>query len=140
MHAHDRTTTQVHHALHALERLRDTKLKELKAIEGAIRQLADAMASGDRQERPASLEYRNVGITDAAKHWLGQIGAPQSTREIADGLVNRGITTRSRNFVSTVYATLAHAAEFQRTADGRWTLRAGPAVALRSSVGGEPPC
>lgn len=123
MRTRDHTTTQVHHAIEALERLRTSKFRELKAVERAIRQLADAIPVGHSDNAPASLEYRNVGITDAAKHWVRQIGTPQLTREIAEALMNRGITTRSKNFVSTVYATLTHSKEFQRTHDGRWMLR-----------------
>ena len=121
--ARDRTATQVHHALGALERLRESKLRELKAVERAIQQLADTMTADYPRDEPESLEYRNLRITDAARHWLAHSGTPQSTREIAEGLLSRGLTTRSRNFVSTVYATLAHAEGIQRTTDGRWALR-----------------
>ena len=123
MPTRDRATAQVHHAIGVLERLRDSKLREVKAIDRAIRQLANTMPVHYPENAPASLEYKDVSITDAAKHWVGQIGTPQLTRDIAEALVNRGITTRSTNFVSTVYATLAHSDQFQRTHDGRWMLR-----------------
>ena len=122
--AHNRTTNQVHHALNALERLKDSKLRELRAVERAIQELAETMLIGYGRGEPKSCEYMSVGIADAARHCLGQIGTPQSTREIAEALIDRGITTKSRRFVSTVYATLAHAKEFQRTSDGRWILSA----------------
>ena len=116
-------TPEVRHALGALQRLRHSKLRELQAVEQAIRHLADVMPM-DRSDETESLEYRNVSIVEAARHWVEHVGAPQSTREIAEALMARGITTRSRNFVSTVYATLTHAGQFTRTSDGRWTLRA----------------
>jgi hypothetical protein len=122
MSTRDRTITQVQHALGALERLRASKLRELKAVERAIQHLVDTMAVRDTSVEPNRLEYRGVSIVDAARHWVGQIGAPQSTRDIAEALVSGGIATRSRDFVSTVYATLAHAKDFARTSDGRWAL------------------
>ncbi len=123
MPTRDRTTSQVYEAIGALERLKNSRLREVRAIDNAIRHLTTAMPVHYPEAAPASLEYRNVSIIDAAKHWVSQAGSPQLTREIAEALVSRGITTRSRNFVSTVYATLAHAEEFQRTHDGRWMLR-----------------
>lgn len=124
MSTRDRTTTHVQHALGALERLRASKLRELRAVEKAIRHLADTMSVGPAQEQSNHLEYKGVSILEAAKHWVTRIGAPQSTRDIAEALVSGGIATRSRDFVSTVYATLAHASDFRRTSDGRWALGA----------------
>jgi hypothetical protein len=63
-----------------------------------------------------------LGITDATIGWLREVGEPKNTRQIADELKRRGIQTRSKNWIATVYATLANAKEFMRK-DDKWELQ-----------------
>jgi hypothetical protein len=63
-----------------------------------------------------------LGITDATIRWLREVGEPKNTRQIADELKRRGIQTRSKNWIATVYATLANAKEFMRK-DDKWELQ-----------------
>jgi hypothetical protein len=47
-----------------------------------------------------------------------------SVRQIADELIRRGIQTKAKNLIATVYATLDNAKEFNRKA-AKWELREG---------------
>jgi hypothetical protein len=104
--------------------------QELEAVErraAALRQAiallkGDALLVMDRQgTAPAkSNQYEGLGIVDAAKRFILEVGEPRGTREIADALLGRGLQTKSKNFVATVYATLDNSKQFKRTPDGRW--------------------
>lgn len=63
-----------------------------------------------------------MGITDATIRWLREVGEPKNTRQIADELKRRGIQTRSKNWIATVYATLDNAKEFKRK-NKMWELQ-----------------
>jgi hypothetical protein len=47
-----------------------------------------------------------------------------SVRQIADELIRRGIQTKAKNWIATVYATLDNAKEFNRK-DAKWELQEG---------------
>jgi hypothetical protein len=68
-----------------------------------------------------ALSFEGLGIVDAAKRFIVETGGtPRATREIADALLSRGVATKSKNFVATVYSTLDNSKRFVRTADGNW--------------------
>ena len=109
-------------AIRALERAREAKLSELRAIEEAIAKL-----TGDGGGQPPGREYAGLGIVESARRYLREIGQPRSTRDIVDALLARGWASKSRNQIATVYATLANAKSvFERTPEGTWALREGP--------------
>ena len=89
-------------AIEALERAKATKLAEIEEINKAIAQVS-LITPGTM---PKSREYQGLGITKAATRFLTEVGEPRGTRDIADALRARGLQTRSKKFVSTVYATL----------------------------------
>ena len=107
-------TSELRQAVESLERARQSKLAELRAIEAAL-------ASLSSQSGAMSLEYAGLGITEAAKRWLTEVGEPRSTKDIADTLLSRGVKTKSKRFVPTVYATLHNSTDFLRDGDV-WTL------------------
>ena len=107
-------------AIEALQRARETKLAELKAIERALEALGVTTGSGPPD---AEAEFEHLGIVSATKRYLSEEDGPRTTREIANALQTRGLKTKSKNFVATVYATLDKASNIRRTNDGRWELR-----------------
>jgi hypothetical protein len=108
-------------AIQALQRVRDAKLAELRAIDQALEALGATV--GDSQADMGSQDFADLGLTVAAKRYLKEVGEPRSTREIADALGERGVKTRSKNYIATVYATLHNSTAFKRTDDGTWELR-----------------
>jgi hypothetical protein len=108
-------------AIEALQRARDAKLAELRAIEQALEALR-APIEGATTSKPASKDFEDLGITAAAKRYLRQEGRPRTTREILEALEGRGLKTRSKNPIATVYATLHNSTAFKRTDDGAWIL------------------
>jgi hypothetical protein len=111
----------VQDAIQALHRARDAKLAELAAIDQALAALGVSAAAGV-QPAEGRKDFEDLGITTAAKRYLAEVGGPRSTRDIADALQERGIKTRSKNYIATVYATLHNSAAFKRTNDGTWEL------------------
>jgi hypothetical protein len=98
-----------------LERELARKRAEVEALEHAI-----AVLRGEGKSVPRSREFAGYGITEAAEKLLKEIG-PASTRTIADTLLDRGIRTRSKNFVATVFSTLDNSSLFRRRGN-QWEL------------------
>ena len=113
---------ELHTAIEALNRAREAKLAELQSIEQALAVLGVSLAGGPKG-RPATRDFEDLGITTATKRYLAEVREPRSTRDIADALRDRGVQTRSKNYIATVYATLRNSSAFQRTKDGTWELR-----------------
>lgn len=111
-------------AIEMLEQDLEQKRRELLALEQAISLLKGnaVLVTDARGTLPRSQDFKGLGIVDAAQRLITELGTPQTTREIADGLLNRGLETRSKNFTATVYATLDNSKTVKRTADGRWEL------------------
>jgi hypothetical protein len=84
---------------------------ELNALRRALGVLEGSNTNG---------EFAGRGIPEAAADVIREIG-PQTTRNLAETLLQRGIKTRSKNFPATVNATLANSGEFVR-AGKRWCL------------------
>lgn len=94
-----------------------SKLAQLDAALDALRQ-DSTVAPVKRQD------FKDLGITLASRRVLEARGdgARMSTRELADEIRARGVESKSKNFIPTVYATLANSDVFTRV-DGKWTLR-----------------
>src|SRR5436190_18383313 len=107
--------SEIQLAVESLERARQAKLAELRAIEQALASLGPHSVA-------VSFEYEGLGITEAANRWLSEVGKPQSTKEIADALLERGVKTASKRFVPTIYSTLRNSKDFIRTGDV-WALK-----------------
>lgn len=56
---------------------------------------------------PVRQDFKHMGILESASRLLDETGRSMSTREIADAIRLRGVETRSKSFIPTVYATLA---------------------------------
>jgi hypothetical protein len=63
-------------------------------------------AAVSRTETEPSGDYRGMELIDAAHKYLGSVGVPKSTREIANALVAGGLSTKANNFPGTVSAML----------------------------------
>jgi hypothetical protein len=109
---------EIQTAISALERAIQQKRDELARLEQA---LETVRRSTGREPAARSAEYAGLGITEAAKRYLAEIVSPQSTAEIAKELRARGVVTKSKNFVPTVYSTLTNNKDFARH-EGRWIL------------------
>ena len=108
-------------AIDALVHARQTKLQELQAIEQALQSLGVNVARGPHPLKGRK-DFEDLGITIATKRYLGEVGEPRTTREIADALREGGVKTRSKKYIASVYATLHNSRAFKRTEDGRWRL------------------
>jgi hypothetical protein len=100
--------------IEAIEQEISRKRNELMALEQALSVLKgdniNAIALGNL---PKTREFEHLGIVEATTHLLKELG-PLDTRTISDKLMDRGLRTRSKNFVATVYATLDNSPKFKR--------------------------
>jgi hypothetical protein len=92
----------------------------------AVRQLlaGEGQPSGFGQRRQ---DFAGLGIVQATERLLRETSRPMSTTEITGQLLARGVTTKSKRYVPTVYATLDNSSLFERVGigrAGRWTLSA----------------
>jgi hypothetical protein len=104
----------------ALREQIEMKEHELNALRQALSVLEGGTVTA--MPVPKSREFEHLGITAAVKQLYAETGEEMDTRQIADALMDRGIKTRSKNFVATVYATLDNNREFVRTDAGAWKL------------------
>jgi uncharacterized phage protein gp47/JayE len=109
-------------AIETLQRVREAKLAELRAIDVALQALGAPAGSGTQTHRLESKDFEDLGIRTATRRYLAEVGEPRTTREIADALRERGVRTRSKKYTATVYATLHNSSAFKRTEDNRWEL------------------
>ena len=84
---------------------------------GEVALAVDAAATNTKQ-------YEGLGIVDATRRFLREVGEPRSTGEIKDALLERGWTTKSKNATATIYATLDNSRQFVRR-DGMWQIKEG---------------
>lgn len=122
-------SSNLEEALRALEREEEAlqrQLTEIQVNRQSLERLIGVTPSLSRAT--VSLEYQGLGPVEAAERLLQEKGTPLTTREIVDGMMERGWTTKSRNPVATVYATLVNAKrKFVRKVEvvgreGKWEL------------------
>lgn len=109
----------------ALRQARDQQAAVVAREQARLGQLEAALAALERQggDLPAPRQdFYRMGIVEAASHLLAETGRPMSTREIADTIRARGVVTKSKNYIPTVYATLANSEQFAREGNN-WVLR-----------------
>jgi hypothetical protein len=114
-------------AIAALRAVHAKRLEEAANIEAAIRQL-EAQTEGAPVWTPGevvptttlSRAYESLGPLDAAVRLYQELGRPLTTRELADGLLARGVKTSSRNFTASIYATLTNSKQWKRNEQGQW--------------------
>ena len=111
----------VKNAIEELEKQKQAKLLEIEAIDKVLTELSNAILVISPSELPRTREYADLGIVEATVRWLKEVGEPRNTREIADALLSRGLTTKSGNFIATLYATLANSKKLVRN-EGLWSL------------------
>lgn len=99
----------------------------LAQIDAAITALETKVKIDPRTQTAHRQDMVGLGIIAGAKKLFDERepGARLTTREIADELRARGVTTVSKRYVPTVYATLANQLdEFERDGDA-WKRRNG---------------
>lgn len=107
----------------SLEVLLIEKEREVRAIAAALASLRGGSAVTLPSVDSVLGEYTGLGIVEAAERWIAEVGKPQSTRELADGMRSKGWRTSSARPVQAIYATLTNAPrKFKRTEDGAWRL------------------
>jgi hypothetical protein len=107
-----------------------TKLQNLDQMIARL----EAPAGIDPELLPQRREYADLGTTEAARRYLTEVGRPLTTPELAAGLLERGLKSRAKRFVPSLYATLMNNANsvnpvFKRIGEGReatWALRPRP--------------
>jgi hypothetical protein len=115
--------TDLQQALESLERAKSVKQSEIEEIDKAIDQLHGLILVVAPGTVRKNKEYEGLGITEATIRFLTEVGEPRGTRDIADALTTRGLQTQSRNFISTLYATLANSKKVIRDGEN-WKLAA----------------
>jgi hypothetical protein len=100
---------------------------ELAVLKRQVAALEQAIAVFEGSALPGQAkDFRGLGIVEATKRYLEEAREPKSTSEITKALLARGLETKSKKFVATVYSTLDNSKQFQRSGDGRkgrWALR-----------------
>lgn len=109
---------QLHTAIIALESAIQTREVELERMKKSLEHLRGSTPT--YASAPKTLEWKDLGITEAAYRWLLEVGEPRATREIAEAIRDRGVQTTSRNYTATVYATLTNARTKFIRQDGLW--------------------
>lgn len=99
--------------------MRMEKDMRVKVIDEMIQHLKTLKASASVPEGPS---LAGLNLEDAARAIIKDEG-PRGTRELAQTMLARGITTNSKNFVATIYATLKASKDFQRVGSN-WALAA----------------
>ena len=85
----------------------ERKREEINRLQQALANLdAAALGVSSGGSVPTSREYAELGTLEATKKFLAEMGKPLGTRDIADALLARGLRTKSRNYVASVYATM----------------------------------
>lgn len=125
------TENPLHEAIQNLQEARSQQLAKveeeqtkLARLEQALEQLQHTVLVVDPAHLPRRKDFEGLGIVEAAKRWLHEVGSAQQTGDIAKELLSRGVKTKARRFVPTVYATLAKSDDFIRDGDV-WDLRKG---------------
>lgn len=118
--------TNLEVAREAQRAIYETEGVKLARLEQAIEQLKNTILVVDPANLPKRRDYDGLGVIEAAKKWLSEVGGEHSTTEIANALLERGLRTKSKNFPPTVYATLHNSSDFRRRGTGRdglWSLK-----------------
>src|SRR5689334_6756478 len=95
---------------------------KLAKLDAALRALSaeTSVTAAPRQD------FAGMAITLATMRLLEEAGpgAAFTTRGIADAIRARGVVSNSKNFIPTVYATLANSDAFARDkGEGKWALK-----------------
>ena len=93
---------------------------KLLQIEEALQTLVNTIVVNNV---PVRQDFKHMGILEATARLMEETQRPMTTREIADGIRARGVVSRSKSFIPTVYATLTNSPMFDRVG-GQWALRA----------------
>ena len=121
-------------AISGLQKARDEQAHIVAKEQVKLAQLDQALASlrGELSVSVPRTDYTGMGIVEATERFLREVGEPKQTSEIAEALLTRGLETKSKRFVPTVYATLTNSTKFKREhvklaghEVGVWSLKGG---------------
>lgn len=96
---------------------------KLSSLDDALKSLQHQVLVIDDDQLPKKQDFADLGIVEAAKRWLQEVGSA-TTGSIAEQLLARGLRTKSKRFVPTVYSTMQNSKLFKRV-DGEWRLKEG---------------
>ncbi len=114
-------------ALKDLEEGRDECLRQIDVWKARCAQNEEAISQLHRimdQVHPGvrtQSEFEGMGITEATERLIKEKG-PLSTAELSKEMLARGLRTKSKRLVPTVYATLTNSVKFVRQGD-KWDLK-----------------
>jgi hypothetical protein len=100
--------------------------QKLANFDDMIAKLESSVVVVDPALIPRRKDYEGLGIIEATKRLLSELGRELTTPEIAQELLARGLKSKSTRLVPTVYATLHGSKKFVRKGDGRaakWALK-----------------
>lgn len=114
-------------ALAGMERALAEKEKEVQLLRNTIIEFKRTLDIISPNALPKTTEYTGMAIGAAAKKLMQELKRDgMSTREIADGLLERGFRTTSKNFTMTVYSVLTQDTTFKRNKDtSLWSVAPG---------------
>jgi hypothetical protein len=105
---------------------KEREVAELRQAVESLARLNGLAGHRSAEIQPKSQEYADLRPTEAVRRFLAKVGKPQSTRQIADALLDGGIQTKAKNFTASIYATLTNAEkEFGRVGN-TWVLNKAP--------------
>jgi hypothetical protein len=120
------TTTDMAEALAALEKARASAAHEAAVANAKLKQIDEALQMLRRSltpEAPArEQDFIGLGLVEATRRLLVEVGKPLQTGDIARELKARGVTSRSKNFIANLYSTLYNSDKVVRRENGLWTL------------------
>ncbi len=114
-------------AVQVLEELEAAQERELRTTREILARLKGMAVIVPTDVAPVSQEYADLGPIEAIRRYMKEVNVPQTTRQLADALLARGLRTKSMNITASIHATLKNAPQdFHRNNSGEWVLGPKP--------------
>jgi hypothetical protein len=101
---------------------REQELAALRNLEAQMENAIGVLA-GTTVPTIVAGPYRGLSIAEAAKNLWNEKQTPLTTREIAEGLIEKGMRTNSKNYNATVYAVLNVTSGWNRNKKNQWEFK-----------------
>ncbi|WP_239492730.1 HTH domain-containing protein [Luteitalea sp. TBR-22] len=118
---------------HSAEQLRRELLQRRSNLEAELQRVETALAALNGLQGVGDIhldgdDWSSLGMIEAARKLLEESGQPMSTRSLVEEMLRRGVRTRSKKPIATLYVVLREAPGFAFDRARRaWTLATGKA-------------
>ena len=103
----------------------DAAQTKIQKLDQALAVLSNLVVDVDPVYLRKRQDFAGLGILQATRRWLQEIGTGARTEVIAEEILSRGVETASKRFVATVYASLKNSPDFVRRGK-KWFLKETP--------------